>query len=141
MSPDRSRRRGSLLLDTVGGLIVFTIVMGLTVQVLAWAAAERKAASHRVCAILEAQNLIERFRATSFDQLDATARDVPKLGQRTKTFLPDGNVHVTVEPPDGPLGARRVTVIVQWAGRGGTTTGPVRLSTWVHPPAGVGRSE
>ena len=29
------------MLDTVGGLIVFTIVMGLTVQVLAWAAAER----------------------------------------------------------------------------------------------------
>jgi hypothetical protein len=113
--------------------MLMTLVMGLAVQVLSWAASERKAAAHRAWATEEAINVLERLRDVPPDRLDEAVEAAGKLSERVAGILPDGRVEVTASQPDADDGARRVTVRVRWIGRDGSPTRPVRLTTWARP--------
>lgn len=134
-STRRARRRGSMLLEAAGATALMGLAIVLSVQVLGWTAAERRAAGHDVWARQEAINLVERLRAAPPDRLEATAAELSGPDARASRILPDGHVSIRVADAPGEPAGKRLTVEIGWTGRGGRPEKPARLTTFVYPVA------
>jgi hypothetical protein len=114
-----------------GAMVVLTVVMVLTLQLVTWIAAERRGAARRQWALYEADRVLERVVSLPWDELsDQHLASLP-LAERTGRELPDGRLRVEVVPTAGGPELKRVRVEIRWTGRNGVEEAPVRLATWV----------
>jgi Tfp pilus assembly protein PilV len=131
MNPDRPRRRGGFtMVEVAASAFLLAAAMTLTVQVLGWVAAERRAADRRQCAVQEVGNLMEHLAARPWDRLSPEAiRDVA-MGEAARRRLPGAELSVSVDESRGP-DAKRIALRLRWRNRAGTWEAPVRLAAWV----------
>jgi hypothetical protein len=130
-------RRGSLLAEVGIATVVIVIVMGMTVQLLATVARERRAVSDRQLGALEVGNLMERITAHPFDQVTPELARKMSISDRARQSLRDGELAISVSGGEnsatkGPS-AKRVMIRLRWKGPGGQWQAPVRLSSWIEP--------
>lgn len=130
----RGGRRGFLLMEVAAAVALIGLVLVLTVRLVAFIGAERRADEHRRWATEEAQNILGRLAL--LDGADRTADRVAALGldARIRRRLPGGRLDIRLDPTDGEPRGTRVRVEVRWRGRGGQEAAPVRLATWIYPP-------
>lgn len=125
----RPRRRAYILAETVAAGLILGAAMILTVRLLGWTAAERRAAERRGWAVQEAANAMEALAALPFDRLTAeTATATARLSDLAGAVLPEGQVEARVVE-DPPM--KRIDVRVRWKGTAGLPEMPVRLTAWV----------
>ena len=131
MRPNWSERpRGYAILEIIGGVIVLGMALAVTVRLIGWVAAERRAAERRRWATLEAANVMERLAGRPWDDLTARSVAAEALGPTARDLLPGGRLGVRLTEADG---LKRITIEVHWRGRSGTDETPVRLTAWVGP--------
>lgn len=123
------RRRGFTLLELTLTVGMVAVAMMLTVRVLGWVAAERRATERRQYALQEASNLLDRLASRPFDRVTPESARAVALPEAARAALPGAELAVTV---DGGDDTRRVAVRLRWRGRGGEWEAPVRLTTWVE---------
>jgi Tfp pilus assembly protein PilV len=124
-----ARRRGFTLIETGIAAVMLAVAMGLTVQVIAWVAAERRASERRRCAVQEVANVMERVTARTQAHLTPEAARDFQLSEPARGVLPGAELSVSME--EIPAGSRRVSIRLRWKNRGGEWDAPVRLSSWV----------
>jgi hypothetical protein len=120
-------------MEVVAAFGVLLIVMGMTVQMLGWVAAERRAAGRRAWALQEAQNVLERLTVLPPERLRPEAIAALKLDDRVRSVLPGGDLKIEVADAAGGSGSKRIGVAIGWRDRAGAPVPPVRLTTWVEP--------
>ena len=120
-----SRRRhslagaaGSLLAEVAMSAVMLMIAMALTMKVLGWVAAERRAWDRRQWAAQEAANLMEQVTARPFDDGHGVVAEALGLSPQAKQLLPEAELKVEVgeNDPAGGQGSKRIA-----SGCGGTT--------------------
>jgi Tfp pilus assembly protein PilV len=132
MTPDRSGRRGGFtMIEVAASAFLLAAAMTLTVQVLGWVAAERRAADRRQCALQEVGNLMEHLAARPWDGLSPESVEDVAIGDEARRRLPGAELSVTVDESRGP-DAKRIALRLRWRNRAGTWEAPVRLAAWVY---------
>lgn len=130
-TPGRPRRRGFLLIEIAAAAVALAIAMATTLQVVGWAAAERRTVQRRERAVREATRALERLTARPWDALTPGSLAAEHLAPPAESALPGGRLDARVAEADAGA-ARRITVEVRWTGRGGMPEAPVRLTAWVY---------
>ena len=128
---------GFTLLEVSVAAVVLVLVMAITVQVLGWATAERRAAERRQWARQEATNVLERLTAQPWDRLTAESAAMLELSPQARAVLPEGELRIEVTSQPGPPRAKRLSVDVRWQRPAGQPDASVRLTTWVYPRGGT----
>lgn len=129
----RARRRAFTLVEITISSLVLSIAMVLTLHVLAWVAAERRAVERRECAVQEVANLMERLTARPWDELTAQRLAQVTLSQAARSALPGAELTASVDDLSKPVVSRRLTFRLRWRNRAGGFERPVRLSAWTYP--------
>jgi prepilin-type N-terminal cleavage/methylation domain-containing protein len=128
----RRIRRGISLIELSVATVVLAVAMTVTVQIVAQAIAEHRAADRRVCAIQEAGNVLERLSIQPWDKLTPESLEKLELARRVERLIPGAEVTISMVDADSGV-AKRVTVQVRWTARDARRTAPVRLTTWLYP--------
>lgn len=131
---DRRARRGSLLLEVAMSGVMLMIAMALTVKVLGWAGAERRAWDRRQWAAQEASNLMEEATSRPFEAVTASALKSLQLSPQARALLPAAELasEVAENDPAGGPGSKRVAIRLRWHNRSGEWDAPVRLTSWIY---------
>ncbi len=130
----RRSRRGSLLAEVAMSGAMLMIAMGLTVKVLGWVGAQRRAWDRRQVAVQEAANLMERLTGKPFDSVTPESTHSLPLSPRARQSLPKVELKIDVRENDraGGSGSKRVAIQLRWQGRSGEWDAPVRLTSWIY---------
>jgi hypothetical protein len=117
--------------ELTAAVVMLVGAMAVTVQLLGWLVAERRATERHERATQEAANALERLVARPWDAL--TPGDVKgvELPGPARDVLPGGALRAAVAEEAGPPALKRVAVEVRWLGRSGRAEAPVRLTAWV----------
>lgn len=134
--PGTPRRRGFGLVEVAAAGVMAMAAMVITVQLLGWVAAERRAVARRERAILEAANLMERLAARPWDDLSAESARALTLSDATKAALPGASLTVDVATVDAEPASKKLTVAITWRDRAGRSEAPARLVAWVYRRGG-----
>jgi hypothetical protein len=118
--------------------VVLVLLMAVAVQLLAWVAAERRAAERRQWALEEAANIMDRITALPWDSLNSDRLSDVARSSQADSVLPEGNLLVELMDMPGEFASKRVVVQVQWQARPGQRVAPVRLTSWVTHWEGIG---
>jgi hypothetical protein len=127
-----NRRAAFTLLELSVAGVLLVAVMALSVQVLGWVAAEKRAAMRRQWALEEAANVMDRVTALPLDRLLSQPEMEVTLSSQAQEVLPEGEVRVELIREPREVDARRVVVQVRWQLRPGQFAAPVRLTSWIY---------
>lgn len=114
--------------------VMLMIAMALTVKVLGWAGAERRAWDRRQWAAQEASNLMEEATSRPFEAVTASALKSLQLSPQARALLPAAELasEVAENDPAGGPGSKRVAIRLRWHNRSGEWDAPVRLTSWIY---------
>ena len=128
------RRRGSLLAEVAMSAVMLMIAMALTMKVVGWVAAERRAWDRRQWAAQEAANLMERVTGRPYESVTASAAEAIGLSPQAKQMLPEAELEVEVreDDPAGGKDSKRIAIRLRWHNRAGEWDAPVRLTSWIY---------
>ena len=127
-------RRGYGLIELAIAIFILTVVLGVMVKVVHGVGIERRAADHRLLAIQEASNLMERLTSEAFDTLSNERAKAISEGLLPIKGLPGASWRIDVsELKGGPLPGKRLSVRLRWQDRSQGWDGPVSLTSWVYP--------
>jgi Tfp pilus assembly protein PilV len=131
-----SLRRGATLIEIAASAVLFMVAMTVSVQVLAWTAAERRDAETRRAVQQALSNVMERFTARPWHEITtefvASAKLTPAPADAEGAATLNGDVRIDPADPD----AKHVRLEVRWRGRAGSPGSTVRLSAWVYRQPG-----
>jgi len=131
-------RRGNITLEMIVSCGLLAVVIGLSVQMLASTALQRRYTERRAIALQEAANLVERASALSYDEITMERLKEITLSDEVRKILPEAVAALTLleEPASevsGGVPGKRVQVELKWIGAGHVPEAPVRLSYWAYP--------
>jgi hypothetical protein len=123
-------RRGAMLLETiVAGALLGTLLV-LCLQLLGAAAAQRRAADQRQCAVQELANVVERVAARPWAELNTTALATEKLSPWAADQLPGAQLKIEVSTNTKQPEAKRIALSLRWQDRSGQLLPPLTITTW-----------
>ncbi len=130
----RRQRRGSLLAEVAMSSVLLMIAMTLTVKVLSWVGAERRASDRRQWATQEVSNLMEQATSRPFEDVTVTSLRNLKISPQARALLPDAELTAEVAENDhaGGPGSKRLAMRLKWHNRSGEWDAPVRLTAWIY---------
>jgi hypothetical protein len=133
LSPPRPRQ-GSLLAEVAISAAMLMIAMTLTVKVLGWVGAERRAWDRRQWAVQEVANVMEKATAQPYDNVTSSSARLLTLSPQAKQVLPEAelNVDITEDSPSGGAGSKRIAIKLRWRNRAGAWESPARLVAWIY---------
>ena len=131
-----SRRRAFTMVEVAITSLLLMIAMTVTLQVLGWVAAERRAVDRRQCAIRESANIMERLAARPWEELTAGALKDVKLSEPATRTLPGAELSVAAVDKTDSGGSKRLSLRLRWRNRAGGWEAPVRLSAWTYRGGG-----
>ncbi len=135
----RRVRQGFGLVEMILTGALFAAGMVATVQLVGWVAFDRRATERRERALVEASNLMERIKASRWDDLSTIQISSLKLNSSASNFLHGSTLSMKVDTfGDVPI-RKKITVEVRWLDRSGRPEAPVRLVAWTHKTGGPGR--
>ena len=127
-------RRGTTLLEVCVSMIILAVASATAVQSLALVAGQRREAERALVAALEAGNLMERVHALPFSEVTADRLGQWELAPWCRERLPEARVVVQVHEEPEPVAGKRIVLALDWRGRDGQRSPPVRLTAWRYPP-------
>ena len=130
--PGRVARKGATLVEMVAATVLLMVVMSVSVQVLGWAAGQRRTAERRQWATQELANIMERLASEPWENLTAETVQAIHLSKQAGDVLPGGELHVELADQPGPPAAKRLQLELRWRNRAGEFDTPVRLTNWVY---------
>jgi hypothetical protein len=124
---------GFVLAELAICVILLLAAMAITVKILAWVGAERRAADRRQWALAALANSLERISAEPFDRVsDETAGAILRRSLSPSPVTgSESNASVEFDA-SSPVPAKRVSVRVRWKNRYGEWDAPVVLTSWVY---------
>jgi hypothetical protein len=127
-------RRGSFLAELAISAAMLVVAMALTVKVLGWVGAQRRAWERRQVAVTETANLMERLSAWPFEGVTPSSTRALPLSPRARQSLPGAELKVDVRENDaaGGAGSKRLSVQLRWHNRSGEWDAPVQLTSWIY---------
>jgi hypothetical protein len=123
-----------MLLEAIIAGVLLGALLTLTLHLLAAAAAGRRAADARRCAIEELGNVMERVTARPWAELTtaALARKQETLSASAADELPGAELKIEVAADAKDPGAKRITATIRWQDAGGRFLAPATLTTWKY---------
>ena len=113
----------------VAGAIVGALLV-VCLQLLSAAAAQRRAADQRQCALLELGNVMEQVAARPWAELTTAALSQEKPSPSANSQLPGAELKIEVFALADQPNAKRITAALRWQDRSGRLLVPVTLTTW-----------
>jgi hypothetical protein len=123
------------VLEVTLALVVLSVVVTALAQLLATAAAHRRASEERRLALQEAANQAERLALWSWDETSPERLGGLKASGDLLAAVPSATLNVALSDEVGPPAAKRVRIDVQWNDAAGQPAQPVGLTLWKHRPA------
>jgi len=118
------------MLELLVACVLMTAVLAVCLQIVSAAASQRQAAAHRLAAVEEASNLMERLSARPWSELTPEAAKSMRLSPEAQAALPQGALSVEITQSPNDAGAKRISVEIRWQEPGGEPARPVRLVAW-----------
>jgi hypothetical protein len=113
----------------VAGVLLGTLLV-VCVQLLGAAAAQRRAADQRQCALAELANVMEQLAARPWTELTAAATAQEKLSTSAERQLPGAELTIEISTEAKEPDAKRITATLRWQGRSGQLLAPLTVATW-----------
>jgi prepilin-type N-terminal cleavage/methylation domain-containing protein len=136
-------RRGFTLPELLVASVVLGVALTASVQVTGALRTQQREARHRLCALAEAENCLQRLTATPWEQLTPQHAAEHRLSETAARQLPGGELKIDIAAEDGEPPARRIQVQVHWRNVRGHEIAPLRLTAWVYrkdaPASGVAK--
>ena len=128
-----SRRRGYTAFELTISVILLMAASTITLKVVTWIGAERRAADHVLWVNETLSNAMERVSTEPFESVGTDrANAILKELQEGRT-LPSAEWKAeVVDVVDSKPASKRVSLSVRWKSRSGEWTHPVRLTSWVY---------
>ncbi len=123
-------RRGVMLVEVVAASGIVAAVLVLCLQLLSAAAAQRRTADQRQCALLELGNVMEQVAARPWAELTTAAFAKKKLSPSAERQLPAAELKIEILASADEPNAKRIAVAVRWQDRSGQLLAPATLTTW-----------
>ncbi len=133
---DAGGRGGYSLVEMVVAGIVLGVVMTVSLQLLAATSRQQRYAERRQLAAEELANLMERLSAAPYETLDGAAQESWTLSDAVTAHLRDAELGIDIQSTGDDLGGKQISLSLRWRDAGDVMVTPVRLTTWVYPPAG-----
>jgi hypothetical protein len=108
------------------------MLLAVSLQLLAAAAAQRQAVDQRQLAIFEASNVLERIAGRPWSDLTPQALAAEKPSAEVLKEMPEAELNVEMATPSTEPNAKRITVSLRWQDRNGQFLPPVKLTTWKY---------
>jgi len=124
-------RDGFTLVELMIAGLLLGAVMLVTIPTMHRIAWEHRAAVKRQIAVEEVSNLMERFTARTWNQIDNDAAKRVTISDSTRRQLADATPTVSVHSGPEP-DSKRITMTLTWTGRFARVNAPVRLTAWVY---------
>lgn len=139
----RDRFRGFTLPEVLVASVVLGVALTVSVQVTAALRHQQREAQHRLCALAEADNCLQRLTVTPWDELTPEHAAEYRLSETAARQLSGGALKIDIAADDADLAAKRIQVEVQWQDVRGHRVAPLRLAAWVYrrdaPASGAAR--
>lgn len=130
----RTRRRGSLLVETAIGVALAAVVMIAVAQLVAVVAKQRREVAQTNLAAQEVANVMERVMVLPWDQLTTEAAERFVATLPPAAALDDPQLSITVSDSDDPLPTKQIEVALSWRDLARRRVEPVRVAAWKHQP-------
>ena len=128
-------RRGTMILElVVAGALLGTLLV-VCLEMFSAAAAQRRAADQRNCAVLELGNVMERVAARPWAELTTSAVARERLSPSAAGQLPAAELKIEVSTPPAEPAAKQITAALRWEDRSRRLVAPLRLTTWKYRSA------
>lgn len=126
------KRRAFTLLELLAASFVLGVAMVASVQISSALGRARQEAQHRQCALLEADNWLERLSALPWDELTPERAAKCELSEVAAEQLPGGELKVEITPLQEQPAVKRIVAAVHWRDMRGQPLTPIRLTTWAY---------
>jgi hypothetical protein len=123
-------RRGSTLIEVGVSLVVLATASVVAVRAAQAVAGQRREAERLTSAALEAANLMERLHTLPFSEVTPEKLQTFALSPWCRDRLPEPRLAITMSEEREPAAGKRIAVTLDWRGRDGQRTPPVRLTAW-----------
>ena len=130
----RQRRRAFTMVEVTLSVLLLTVAMTATVQILGLVAIQRREVERRQWAIQEVANLMEHLSADSWERINADSARSFVLSDEIRRKLPEPELSIEVDKTEPDRGEKRLAIRLRWRNRGGEWAAPVRLTAWVSRP-------
>lgn len=120
-----------MLLELAISVVLVGALLTMALRLLHWTARQQRADDRRTIALIECGNVLDELTSLPWDTLTGDGWHAPELSAQAQAILPDGQLHVTLDPLTDPEG-RRITVSIDWLGDNQSREGPIQLSAWVY---------
>jgi hypothetical protein len=118
----------------VAGAMLGTLLV-VCLQMLSAAAANRRMAAERQCAIGELGNVMERITTRSWTQLTPAAVAGERVSSEAAKQLPDAELKIDISESAARPNAKRIAASLLWRDRNGKPGTPLTLTTWRYRTA------
>jgi len=119
-----------MLAEVIVAAALLGTLLAVCLQLVAAAAAYRRAADQREAALAALGNVMERLAARPWSELTASAVAKEKLPPAVTAQLPRAVLKIDVAPPAAEPKARQITATLRWEDAKGQLAAPLRLTTW-----------
>jgi hypothetical protein len=127
-----STRRGTMILELVVAFTLLGTLLIVCLEMFSAAAAQRRAADERTCALVELGNVMERVAARPWPELTTSAVARERLSPWAAGQLPGAELKIEVSTPSAEPGAKQITASLRWEDRSRRLVAPLRLTTWKY---------
>ena len=125
------RSRGFTLLEVTITMTLLGAALAMFVPLLSRVNAVRRASAARRAALQEAHNILERFSARDWGDVNQKTADTERLSREAGQSLHEPQLKLTVTDVAGSPPGKRVAVEIRWKNREGDYVAPVRLATFL----------
>ena len=129
-------RGGFTLVELMVSGLLLGAVMLVTVPTMHHIAWEHRAAVKRQIALEEVANMMERFTARGWNNIDNDAAGNVTISDSARRQLPQAKSIIVVQKGPEP-DSKRITLTLTWTGRFTRPNAPVRLTAWVYRHGGT----
>ncbi len=132
----RNPRRGALLFEALGSLVMLSVLLGLIAQMVVKLDQQAGLRANRQHASLTLQNLMERAVARPWDEITRASLAQLAIPEEAAGRLTDAMLTSRVTEETDPVQSKRVTLSLAWSPTPGAEPRSVTLTTFVFasPP-------
>jgi hypothetical protein len=132
MNIPQRHHQGTIAHEATMAIIIATVVLTGTAQILAVVSQQRRAMRHEAVARRELGNLMEEIAARPWNEVTADALADLKLSEQCQDVLREPRLKIGVAPETDGVG-RHVRVEIDWLANHEERALPLRLSAWRYP--------